>query len=190
LGNREGFNFREQRRTTPRIGSRKEEPVWNHDETIRRNIIAYNRDNQIRGWFDMKDGRQWPAGTIEREASQGRVTSKPADIAGPYASKNDETQPEGLTLEKLRLSFVDNDYFASAGQGWFAWGVSWARHKSYSTLGDFQSDLGIDKGSRALDPAFANLNALDCRLTPKVMEALKSCYPEGTVPGVILGEKQ
>ena len=62
VGNREGFNFREQDRTTPRIGGKGEEPVWNHDQTISHNIIAYNRDAQIWGWFDMKDNRHWPAG--------------------------------------------------------------------------------------------------------------------------------
>ena len=60
-----------------------------------------------------------------------------------------------------------------AGQGWFEWGVTWGRHKSYPKLGDFQADLGIDKGSRVLDPGFANLNALDCRLKPEVMAALR-----------------
>jgi hypothetical protein len=47
LGNREGFNFREQTRTTTRIGQQGEVPIWNHDETIRRNIIAFNRDAQV-----------------------------------------------------------------------------------------------------------------------------------------------
>jgi hypothetical protein len=163
LGNREGFNFREQTRTTPRIGGKGEEPVWNHDETIRRNVIAFNRDAQIWGWFDMKDGRHWPA------------------------KGNEKT--EGLTLEKLRIVFLDNDYFAGPGQGWFEWGVNWGRHKSYSTLRDFQTDLGIDQGGRVLDPAFANLNALDCRLPVGKMTALRQNYPKGPVPGVILGEQ-
>jgi hypothetical protein len=162
VGNREGFNFREQSRTTPRIGGKGEEPIWNHDETIQRNIIVYNRDAQVWGWFDMKDGRNWPASGVKHEAA-------------------------GLTLERLGLKFVENDYFAGIGQGWFEWGANWGRHKSYATLSDFEASLGIDTSGRVLDPGFANLKALDCRVPPEAMALLKPNFPQGPVPGVILG---
>ena len=184
LGNREGFDFREQTRTTPRIGGKNEEPVWNHDEMIRRNVIAQNRDAQIWGWFDIADGRQWPAKDQKPETTSA---GKPADLASPYLAKNHDGQPAGLTLEKLRLNFSENIYFADAGQGWFNWGVTWHQHKSYSKLADFQADLGVDKDSRVFAPAFLNLRALDCRLSPEMMAALKACYPAGPIPGVILG---
>jgi len=187
LGNREGFNFREQTRTTTRIGQQGEVPIWNHDETIRRNIIAFNRDAQVWGWFDLKDGRHWPAKAMERKDDQARDMPKPGDIAGAYTAKGSEGHPQGLTLEKLRLSFVENVYCAEPGQGWFEWGVSWGRHKSYSKLSDFQADLGIDLGSRAFDPGFANLSAMDCRLSAETMTALRQSYPQGPVPGVLLG---
>jgi hypothetical protein len=187
LGNREGFNFREQTRTTTRIGQKGEAPIWNHDETIRRNIIALNRDAQVWGWFDMKDGRHWPARATERQAAQDGDTPKPGDIAGAYAAKDLDGQPQGLTLEKLRLNFVENVYFAEPGKGWFEWGVSWGRHRSYSKLSDFQTELGIDLGSRAFEPSFANLSALDCRMSGEAMAALRQNYPQGPVPGVILG---
>jgi parallel beta-helix repeat protein len=187
LGNREGFNFREQTRTTTRIGQQGEGPIWNHDETIRRNIIALNRDAQIWGWFDMKDGRQWPAKAMEREDEQARDTTRPGDSAGAYTAKNRAGRLGGLTLEKLRLSFVENVYFAKPGQSWFEWGVSWGRHKSYPKLSDFQTDLGIDLGGRVIDPGFANLSAMDCRLSAEALAALGQCYPRGPVPGVLLG---
>ena len=38
-----------------------------------------------------------------------------------------------------------------------------------------------------MDPDFADLNALDFRLTPEMMTLLKSSYPKEPVPGVILG---
>jgi hypothetical protein len=191
VGNREGFDFREQNRTTPRIGvsDQPEEPVWNHDETIHRNIIAFNRDAQVWGWFDTKDGRQWPAQKQETEPAKVDESSKPGDIADPYGAKSHARQPTGLTLEKLRLSFVDNVYYAGTGQNWFEWGVTWGRHKSYANLADFQADLAIDKGSRAEAPAFANLSALDLRLKPDAMAALLPCYPQAPVPGVILGQQ-
>jgi Right handed beta helix region/Protein of unknown function (DUF1565) len=167
VGNREGFNFREQTRTTPRIGKKGEAPVWNHDEIIRRNIIALNRDAQIWGWFDVKDNRHWPVETTQNES----------------ASKQ-------LILANLRLTFVDNVYFAEPGQGLFEWGVTWARHRSYANLNDFQKELGIDVGSRVFNPSFANLRTLDVRVSPESMATLKGSYPEGPVPGAILGVQQ
>ena len=62
VANREGFNFREQLRSTPTIDDRRGRPVWNHDQLIRQNIIVLNRDAQVWGWFDVKDGRHWPGG--------------------------------------------------------------------------------------------------------------------------------
>ncbi len=59
VGNKEGFNFREQGRTTARIEHAEgaaEERVWNHDEIVRNNVIAWNRDAQTRGWFDVDEG--------------------------------------------------------------------------------------------------------------------------------------
>ncbi len=167
VGNREGFDFREQTRSTPRIGHPASVPVWNHDETIRHNLIVFNRDAQVWGWFDMRDNRQWPA------AETGKNQGEPAT---------------GLTLEKLRLRFAENDYFAAPGQGWFVWGVTWARHQRYATLAGFQSGLGVDTGSLALDPGFADLTARDFRLPAGMMARLKDCYPQEPVPGVTLGQ--
>jgi len=60
LGNKEGFNFREQARTTPRIDDKRAVPVWNHSITVRHNVLAWNRDAQVWGWFDVPDERHWP----------------------------------------------------------------------------------------------------------------------------------
>jgi hypothetical protein len=46
IGNKEGFNFREQTRRTPRIDDREAVAVWNHDHRILQNVLAYNRDGQ------------------------------------------------------------------------------------------------------------------------------------------------
>jgi Right handed beta helix region len=175
VANREGFNFREQTRTTPRIGGHGEEPVWNHDEEVVSNIIAFNRDAQIWGWFDTRDNRHWPAKTIE---------------AGPVAEDRNDSESSGsgnLTLEKLKLRFDGNIYAAGAGQGWFDWGVTWTRHKSYSSLGDFQKDLRIDSNGRVLDPEFLNRVGGDFRVSRPIMAKLSGCYPQGLVPSVMMG---
>ncbi len=185
-GNREGFNFREQIRTTPTIEDREERPVWNHDQQIRHNLIIRNRDAQVWGWFDVKDSRHWPA---DAQGETSSAAAKPGDIAGAYAAKTNEGQPKGLTLEKLRLQFEGNVYFAAPGQGWVKWGPSWTRHKTYATLPEFQSELRIDTGSQARDPGFADMLQLDYRLSAESMAAVRECYPQDPVPGVLLGVK-
>ncbi len=186
IGNREGFNFREQTRSTPTIEDRAGRPVWNHDELIRHNLIVRNRDAQVWGWFDVKDNRHWPAGGASVNRAEA-TTAKAGDIAAAYSAKNGGGQPQGLTLEKLHLKFEDNVYFAATGQGWFNWGTTWARHKRYASLSEFQSELGIDVGSQVVDPGFADVFQLDFRLRPAAMDELKDSYPRGPVPSVMLG---
>ena len=180
FGNREGFNFREQLRTTPTLEDPVERPVWNHDEVIRHNLIVRNRDAQVWGWFDVKDNRHWPA--------DGRASVPPAATIAE-AIVGAAGQPKGLTLEQLRLHFEANVYFAAPGQGWFKWGPSWSRHKSYADLGTFQADLRIDTKSRALEPAFADVGGTDYRVDAETLALLADCYPRGPVPGVLLGLK-
>jgi hypothetical protein len=190
-GNREGFNFREQLRTTPTIEDRTELPVWNHDQLIRNNIIAFNRDAQVWGWFDVKDNRHWPARSVAQgqAPSSSETTHKPADIAAPYAATKSNGQPQNLTLENLRLRFEKNVYFAAPDQGWFKWGTTWARHASYSSLPEFQAALALDISGRVLEPGFADLRRLDLRLVPDAKALIAECYPRGSVPGVVLGDQ-
>lgn len=162
IGNKEGFSFREQMRSTPRIDGRKSDPVWNHDHVVRNNVIAYNRDAQTWGWFDISDNRHWPAREGKAEA-------------------------DGLTLEKLSFSLKDNLYWADPGQGLFNWGVTWKEHKEYRQLDDVRESLNLERGSRMTELVFRDFSALDLRV-PKDSPALAlRCYPQGSVPGVPLG---
>ena len=138
--------------------------------SARRNIIAWNRDAQVRGWFDVADERHWP-----RKDQRARPAS------GDNAN---------LTLESLNLRFEHNVYFAGPGQGWFVWGPAWRRHQEWSDLTAFQTDLRIDVGGSVAAPPFANLAARDYRLTREVMEQLKENYPQGAVADVLLGAQQ
>jgi hypothetical protein len=187
FGNREGFNFREQTRTTPRIGKKGEVPVWNHDQIIRNNIIACNRDAQVWGWFDMKDNRHWPSAKGTNHPAAEKPSAKPGDIAEAYRAKDEKGQPRDLSLEKLRLQFVDNVYSSTPGQQFFAWGVTWAKHKVFSNLAEVQTELGLDTGGRVLDLIFADPLARDFRVDAKMIRLLEKDYPQGTVPGVVLG---
>lgn len=198
IGNKEGFNFREQLRTTPRIGEkggngptgasdaaprRGERAVWNHDQTVRNNVIAYNRDAQTWGWFDVNDERHWPAALQEKKSERGKAG---ADVAAGYGAGDDKGQPAGLSLEKLKIVFSNNLY-AIEGQELFHWGTTWKRIKRYADLDAVRAELGLEQGSRCEAFAFSDTLTRDFRV-PADSPALKmGCTPQGEVPGVRLG---
>ncbi|MCF7975769.1 MAG: right-handed parallel beta-helix repeat-containing protein [Phycisphaerae bacterium] len=167
VGNLEGFNFREQTRTTPRLDG-PEGPVWNADQIIRRNVLAYNQAAQVWGWFDMSDERHWP-----------RIMHTKPDQSG--------NQAKGLSLEDLRLSLTGNLYCPGPGQGLFNWGVTWKRCERYQDLATVQAQLGLTQDSRVADFPAANIAGLDMRVPASSPAMLMDCYPRGTVPGVRLG---
>ena len=85
VGNREGFNFREQGRKTPSIDDEKERWIWNHDERITHNVFALNRDAQVWGWFDVDDGRTLagrPASRRRETERQGRRARHRGRLSG------------------------------------------------------------------------------------------------------------
>jgi hypothetical protein len=173
IGNREGFNFREQGRTTARIDDPRERPIWNHDQQIRDNVFAFNRDAQVRGWFDVDDGRHWPVSL--RHAEQA---------PSPRGSQGQSH----LTLEKLAIHLEHNFYHAEPWQGLFGWGVDWKRHKKYQRLEDVAAELNLEAGSQAGPLAFGDFAARDFRMPAESLPLRLGCYPRGEVPGVKLGE--
>jgi hypothetical protein len=51
-------------------------------------------------------------------------------------------------------------------------------------------DAGISyvyRGSRVIEPRFADLLSMDFRLEPEAMSVLADAYPRGNAPGVMLG---
>jgi hypothetical protein len=162
IGNKEGFSFREQDRSTPRIDNRKSEPVWNHDHIIRNNIIALNRDAQTWGWFDISDNRHWPAQSSDSDADK-------------------------LSLEKLELTLRDNLYFAGPGAELFNWGVTWKKNKRYQSLEQVRQELGLEQGSKIAEFIVSDFSALDFRVPAGSPAVKMRCYPKGTIPGVKLG---
>jgi hypothetical protein len=181
IGNREGFNFREQNRKTPLIDDKRERPVWNHDERIYNNIMALNRDAQVRGWFDINDERHWPA------VMQHGAENDKGVIARDRTADDPAGEPVGLNLEVLKFTFENNLYWAQPWQALFVWGVGWKRHRTYGTLDDVRSELKLESGGQTADLVVADERARDFRV-PAESQALKmGCYPRGDVPGVRLG---
>jgi parallel beta-helix repeat protein len=162
IGNKEGFNLREQTRSTPRIDNRKSEPIWNHGHVIRNNVIAYNRDAQTWGWFDISDNRHWP-------------------------TQRNETGEGGLSIEDLSLIMKNNLYFADPGAELFNWGVTWKDNKRYQNLKQVQEELDLEQGSKTIEPDFRDFSSMDFRVPANSPAITMHCYPEGIVPGVPLG---
>ena len=172
VANREGFNFREQARMTPRIDrpeANYQEQVWNHDEQVRNNVIAYNRNVQTRGWFDVSDQRHWPRHLQE---------TQPKGAAAPI---------EGISLESLHLDCSHNVYARENNQPLFIWGTTWLRHVDYSTLATVQSELNLEKESREFPLFFTDYAKRDFRLPRNSVALSMDCYPRGEVPDVTLG---
>lgn len=186
IANREGFNFREQLRTTPTISNRTERAVWNHDELIRCNLIAFNRDAQVAGWFAVDDRRHWPGGVAGAEDPKPARTEQAADLAADYVAKTAADQPRNLTLEKLHLRLEDNVYYAAPGQRMVQWGPLWTEHKWFESVAAFRAALDIERGGQTIEPAFVDLLSRDLRLAAGADPAVRRCYPRGAVPGVRL----
>lgn len=160
IGNKEGFNFREQTRSTPKIDGGSE-PVWNHDQVVRRNILAFNRDAQVWGWFDIADERHWP--------------------------RTMQANGQNLSLDDLHLTFENNLYGPGPGQGLFHWGVTWKKHKKYDDLSDVQEELSLAQGSKIEAFSVRDDSAFDFRVPADSPAVRMGCYPRGSVPGVQLG---
>jgi parallel beta-helix repeat protein len=163
IGNKEGLSLREQKRSTPLIDGGSE-PVWNHHVTIRNNVLAYNRDAQVWGWFDVDDERHWPKSMQEGANSA-----------------------EESSLEKLQLSFEGNLYGPAPGQGLFNWGVTWKRNKKFENLEEVRTQLAFEQSGRCGDVASADIRKLDLRLPADSPAIRMKCYPRGSVPNVKLG---
>ena len=172
VGNKEGFDFREQARGTPRIGQppgAAEERVWNHDEVIRHNVFAYNRDAQVWGWFDMKDERIWPRAMQTGGSREGAAA---------------------LSLESLHLVMEDNVYASRDGEGLFHWGTEWLRRKYYSSLDTVRGELNLEQNSVDEPFVFGDYSACDFRVPPGSAALKLDAYPRGSVPDTRLGTLQ
>jgi len=182
IGNKEGFSFREQKRSTPLIDGGSQ-AVWNHHETVRNNVFAYNRDAQVWGWFDIDDQRHWPksmqeGGSLKAEGFGDGSTKTINPTEGP---------PAGTSLEDLNLTFENNLYYPAAGQGLFNWGVTWKKNKKYPDLDAVRRELGLERGGEVTDIAIRDFRKLDLRVPADNPAIRMQCYPQGDVFGVKLG---
>lgn len=190
LANKEGFQFREQQRTTPRIGDRTktEYAVWNHDSIIRNNVIACNRDAQTAGWFAQGDAAHWPRALKDFKEKKLGKAAPPAPELPPGADvERLPARPAGLSLEALKLNLSGNLYSLKPGQRFYQWGCTWEPHEFYSAVEEVNRSLSLEAGSRIAEITFADWTTLDLRVPADSPVLKMDCYPKGEVPGVHLG---
>ena len=193
IGNIDGFQFREQGRTTPQIiegtGKRfgKEIPVWNHDQLIRNNILVYNTGAQARGWFDIPDGRHWPAAIRPKLPAKDATSSSEKDWAAGYQAKSSAGQPKDISLEMLNLNIDRNVYWTTdSTQTVFHWGAAWKYNQKYRDLPALTQTLNFEKNGTVWDPQFRDWQHLDFRVPTGSPLIKNNCYPKGKIPRVRL----
>lgn len=186
IGNGQGFCFREQDRTTPRIdGSQGPEvAIWNHDEVVRDNLIVNNRSGQVQGWFDIATERHWPKAM---QTGNRNSTKAKEDVAAGYQARTDGV-PVGLSLEDLKISFQDNVYEVATNQPFFIWGVDWKPKKAFKNIPSLTESLGFEgQDSRMLASFPVDTVKRDFRLPKALFEVVKKAYPQGRIPDCSMG---
>lgn len=193
IGNKEGFQFREFFRTTPFIEDApgtKEHPIWNHDEVVRNNVFALNRDAGVWGWFDIYDERQWPVAMRQFKGRELVAWQSETDYARQEKENLANGYPANLSLDKLNLRFANNLYDGGDAGAIFHWGTSWRRHEYFdgpSALEKVRTTLNLEQGSVVAPFTFGDWLMRDFRV-PASSPALKmKAYPQGAIPGALTG---
>jgi hypothetical protein len=186
VANKEGFQFREQGRSTVRLGhGDRQFAIWNHDHTVRNNVIAYNRDLQTGGWFDIPDAAHWPR-ALQRDKAQTEL--QPPGVLPPGTDLDGlEKRPTGMSLENLKLALTGNLYAVKPGQRTIQWGCSWRPHANYAAIEEVRQALALEADSCVKDIEFQDWCSLDLRVQADSPAVALKCYPQGEVPGVKLG---
>jgi parallel beta-helix repeat protein len=145
VGNRDGIDFREQDRSTPRIDAppgTREERVFNRGHVVRGNVVADSQAYNIGLWMD-------------------------STFFGPHPSGNDRDRPASEDPKGLGFRFERNLLLALPGRPNYLYGAPWRpRSKTATTPAEFTAASGIPDSSQVGDPRFVDLAAGDYRLQP------------------------
>lgn len=194
INNAEGFQFREQNRETYDMGdwetrnlsALNKVPVWNHDDIVRNNIIAYNTGAQVRGWFDVSDGRQWPSSLRPELPDNEKIRFPVIEKVNEQDTTARKIDP--LTLESLNIIIDNNCYWDDReNRDIFQWGAAWKFNLKFNDLKKLTETLGFERNGKIVNPDFNNPKNYDFRIHEQSRLILNQCYPRGKIPHVKLG---
>ncbi len=141
VGNRDGIAFREQNRTTPRIGG-GEQRILNRNHVVLNNLVAASQAYNVAFWLD-------------------------TTFFGPHPAGHDKDDPVFEDPRTLNFRFENNLLFPLPGRPNYLYGCKWRpKSKEAQTAAEFTAASGIADASRVADPCFADLLAHDFRLLP------------------------
>lgn len=137
--NRDGIDFREANRTTPRIGAKstdKEVAIWNQNNHISNNIIAFSQRYNIAFWYDTP------------------FFNSPPDLSSGHADP-----------KLLGYKFLDNVLWPVFGRPNYLFGAEWKpRSQTPRNPDDFTRVSGILDNSKVEDPGFTDVIDLNVRI--------------------------
>jgi hypothetical protein len=139
--NRDGIAFREQNRSTPRLGG-GEHRILNKNHVIRSNLVAFSQTYNVAFWLDTTFFGSHPAG-------------------------HDKNDPIFEDPKTLHFRFENNLLFALPGRPNYLYGCSWRpKSKTAQTPAEFTAISGIPDTSQIADPRFTDVLAREFRLRP------------------------
>jgi parallel beta-helix repeat protein len=164
VGNRDGIDLREQDRTTPRIDApegAKEVRVFNANQIIRDNIIAYSQAYNIGFWLD-------------------------ATFFGPHPGGFDRNSPISTDPKTLRIQLANNLLWSLPDRANYLYGVPWRpKSKQSKTVAEFAAVSGIQDTSCVADPRFVDVAGGDYHLLPgSPASATKAGAGEDALPSL------
>lgn len=191
VGNGSGLTFRDMVRLTSYICDGTEldradvtkwtYPIWVHNNVVKNNISAFNKNSQMRATFINKIDRMLPAAYQTGKSDSGKVDAM-VQMAKDYEAKDEKGQPVGLSLEKLNIRVDNNIYWGDTIPDLYQWG-----DLKFQSLEQVRKDLRFDENSKIFDPMFADWENLDLRVPADSPLLRMGCYPKGEIPGVKLG---
>jgi hypothetical protein len=187
IGNNNGLVFRDMYRiTSPPVAAAQtggnEEPIWNHNQVYKNNVLAFNKNSQIRGSFANNLERMVPK-ALQNKQPNNKHEDSVVLAAKDYESRRRAVgQPVGLSLEKLNIKVDNNIYWGDSIPTLYQW-----TEKRYKKLEDVNNDLKFEANGKTIDPQFADWEKLDLRVPKGSALIGRRCYPEGRIPGVKLG---
>ena len=132
--NRDGITFREQPRTTPRIGG-GEVRVFNRNHMLRRNVIAGSREFGVGLWMD-------------------------TTFFGPHPNGNDKDAPLTEDPKTLNFRFEQNVLSALPERASYLYGCKWrAKSRTANTPAEFTALSGIADTSVTAPPQWQDTAA-------------------------------